>query len=245
MSVALPASPPRRRVRWGIGDAIWVAAVGFLAGNVAGVVSVLARHAPSSGQNVHLDSIDITVSSFAQFGAMLAMTFLLVRVKGWRGLADLGVGTARLADLRYVPMGVGAAIGLNLLVAPLNALWSNAGHGGQEIGKDLQRASGVTIAILFVVIVLVAPITEELLFRGIVLRSALRRMDVVAAVIVSGLAFGALHLLDPDTLPSLPALVAFGMLSAVVAVRTGRLAPSMGLHIGFNLLGAVALLATR
>ncbi len=245
MSLAPPASPPRRRVRWGIGDAIWVAVVGFAAGNVGGIVSVLARHAPAPGQNVKLDSIDIAVSSFVQFGAMLGLAVLLVRAKGWRGLSDLGVGPLRLADLRYVPMGVGAAIACNLIAAPLSAMWSNAGHGSQQIGTDLQKANGVTIAVLFVLIVVVAPVTEELLFRGIVLRSALRRMDVVGAVIVSGLAFGALHLIDPDTLPSLPALVAFGMFSAAVAIRTGRLVPSMGLHIGFNLLGAIALLVTR
>lgn len=236
----------RKRVRWGYGDAVLATVAGIVGSAVVGALSVMIRH-PSTvaGENVKTDSLDTLWIAVGQFALMFGVAVLLVRWKGWRKLADVGVDRPRPRDLRYVGLGAGAGFLLNLSTVPASALWTRAGYGSQAIGKDLQDARGLTALALFLVIVVVAPITEELLFRGIVLRSSLRHFDAVPSVLIAGLVFGTFHSVDPNTIPSLPALAAFGTVAAVVAVRTGRLVPAIGMHMGFNLLGAALLLVSR
>ena len=89
-----------------------------------------------------------------------------------------------------------------------------------------------------------APIFEELLFRGLLLRSLLRRMPAWAAVVVSSVAFGVVHFLDPATIPIVPALIGLGIVSAVLAIRSGGLLRSIALHMGFNLVTVVIAIAS-
>ena len=91
---------------------------------------------------------------------------------------------------------------------------------------------------------LLAPLTEELLFRGALLRSLLRKVTPEVAVFVSAVVFGLVHVLgDPSvgTLIALPAIVLLGVVSGYQAVKTGDLARSILLHVGFNALSVVFL----
>jgi len=240
-----PLPSTRPRVRWGFGDAVWSLAAAFVVANIVGAISIVVRHPVIAGETPHSDALDDVWAGLAQYVVLVGLIWLLIRAKGARGLADLGVGRPVWRDLRFVGLGIVAAIAINLAVAPPVSLWSRAGYGSQQVGEQLKHASGPVILALGLIVVVAAPISEELLFRGVVLRSGLRRWSPVVAVLVAGLSFGAFHLVDLDTLPSLAGLAAFGCLSGVVAVRTGRLAPSIAMHMGFNLLGAVALLASR
>jgi uncharacterized protein len=92
---------------------------------------------------------------------------------------------------------------------------------------------------LAVFAVLLAPVVEELVFRGLLLRALLRRMDVTGAVVVSSLAFALVHVIGDPSLGSLavvPGLLGIGMVAAVLAVRSGSLSQPILLHVGFNLL---------
>jgi membrane protease YdiL (CAAX protease family) len=91
--------------------------------------------------------------------------------------------------------------------------------------------------------VTLAPLTEELLFRGVLLRSLLRRCSPAVSVLLSALIFGLAHFLDPDSRRLLAPLMLLGVISAVRAVRTGELSQSIWLHAGFNLLSVAFLLA--
>jgi membrane protease YdiL (CAAX protease family) len=62
--------------------------------------------------------------------------------------------------------------------------------------------------------------------------------------VISSVAFAAVHLLDPSTLPLMAPLLLLAVISAIRAVRTGDLSQSILLHVGFNLLSAVVLLAS-
>jgi membrane protease YdiL (CAAX protease family) len=231
-------------VRWGFGDAVWVLVVGVVGSSIVGAITVAVRHADLSHrhQSVHFDAIDTAITTVVQYALMLGLTFLLI---GWKGRGvrhDLGL-VVRATDWWWLSIGVGGSIAVGIALFPISHLWSNGHHGSQEIGKQLQDSASWSRVVLFVLIVCVAPVAEELLFRGIVLRAALRRMHAPGAVLVSGASFAALHLLDPTTFPALPALFALGTFSAVVAIRSGSLSRSILLHSGFNLLGAIQLLA--
>ena len=101
------------------------------------------------------------------------------------------------------------------------------------------RASGpASIAVLFILLVIGAPLIEELLFRGLVLRSfTARNKDSIALVLASVLfAFGHFQPLQ------FPALVMFGLVVGFVALKTKRLGASVFIHVGFNAATTIALL---
>jgi membrane protease YdiL (CAAX protease family) len=105
----------------------------------------------------------------------------------------------------------------------------------------------VGLALTVTMIVIVGPFFEELVFRGVLLGWMQERLGAVAAIWVSALAFAAFHLVDPSigTVVALPALAAVGVVSGVLAVRTGDLSRSILLHAGFNLVTVLAELSTR
>ena len=97
---------------------------------------------------------------------------------------------------------------------------------------------------LALTIVLLAPVTEELLFRGALLRSLLRRVSPAVAVLISAVVFGLVHALgDPSvgTVIAMPAIILLGVVSGYQAARTGNLSRSILLHVGFNALSVVFL----
>ncbi len=96
-------------------------------------------------------------------------------------------------------------------------------------------------------VVVLAPVTEELLFRGTLLRSLLRKISPDAAVFVAAGAFGLVHILgDPSvgSLVAFPAIVLLGVVSGYQAAKTGNLSRSILLHMGFNALSVVLLFTT-
>ena len=223
-----PHAPPG--VPFRIRDAVfvWMAAivVGTTAAGIA--LGITGDDAADPGWAVTASGV---VGQFATigFGA-----WVVSRVRGSGSLRrDVGL-TLRGRDWWAVPAGVGAMLGLALVILPLVTLVDER----QRVVEDLETATGPELAVLAVTAALLAPLFEEVLFRGLLLRALLRRMGPGAAIWVSAVAFGVVHLLDPSlgTLVRVPALVGFGLLAGHRAVRTGSLSQPVLLHFGFNLL---------
>ena len=92
----------------------------------------------------------------------------------------------------------------------------------QDVVEQFERARGPSLVLFAVLVVTVAPVAEELLFRGALLRALQRRMSPAWAAFVSALAFAAVHPLSSPTIGSViavPALFALGLVSAAAAIR--------------------------
>src|SRR5205823_2620837 len=82
--------------------------------------------------------------------------------------------------------------------------------------KDLTRAlgfgHGLPVAIIIgVLIIVLAPISEEIFFRGFVFGGMRNRWPVVLAAVVSALIFGAFHYTGTRSLTVLPQLAVLGL----------------------------------
>jgi len=232
--VSAPALVARRDrpVRWGIGDFFWV----FVGGLVVSIVAGIALVAVSGWTTPLTDDQEITltgVSGIAQFAGFALLLFALLRFKGGGVLHDLGVFRDREVGLVLACFVAGIVMQFALGVLLLPILNLDSGEG-QDLVDKLEESSGTAIVMLALMAGLFAPIFEELLFRGVLLRSLLRRMPVPAAVLVSSAVFGAVHLFDPNTFKLLPALIGMGLVSAVLAVYGGGMLRSIALHAGFN-----------
>jgi membrane protease YdiL (CAAX protease family) len=90
----------------------------------------------------------------------------------------------------------------------------------------------------FVVVALLAPVVEELTFRGLGF-TLLERFGRPAAIVLVGLAFGLAH----GLVEGLPLLFLFGAGLAYLRSRTGSVYPGMVVHVLYN--GLVLLIAVK
>jgi membrane protease YdiL (CAAX protease family) len=166
------------------------------------------------------------------------------RMKGQRSLArDFGF-RIRLADAKALVVGATLEVLLTLALIPILHLDPKAKNQALLRDLDKHRDAG-TVILFFVGAVIFAPLVEELLFRGVLLRGLLRKVEPATAVLISAVIFALVHYLgDPNTLPFLPALAGLGAVLAVVALRSGDLSASIFIHAGFNLTTTVLFLAS-
>jgi membrane protease YdiL (CAAX protease family) len=245
-----PPAPARPRIRWGLPDVV----LAWLAGVVAALItgSIVASAAGVPADRVSDDVGVLLGSVIGQAFGVVGALWLVARLKGRGTLgADFGL-VARLPGDRW-PAALGwllAGVGLQVAILPFLQLLVNV-HGKvetQEVVQQFERSRGPTLVLFAVLVVTVAPLSEELLFRGALLRAVLRHTTPTWAMVITALAFAAVHPLSSPTIGSViavPGLFLLGLVSAGLAIRTGNLAASILLHAGFNLLTAISVLAGR
>lgn len=82
---------------------------------------------------------------------------------------------------------------------------------------------------------LLVGMTEEMVFRGVLFGVTERAVGSKAAIVISALVFSLAHLPnDGMTLLSVAVITAFGVLQAVLYMRTRRLWTCIGTHIAWN-----------
>lgn len=229
--------------RWGLGDALMGFALAQVASTLAFAVVVAVESSPSE----ELEVADLPLWGFALAQAGLWLGFLAVpllatRIKGGGARRDLGLAV-RVADLGW-PFALGVALQavlVPLLYVPIFRFTSLGDDDVSGAARDLTTAfadTPVKIVLFALLIAVGAPVAEEVFFRGLVLRSLERRLGAGWALIGSTVLFGLTHFQGIQ----LPALLVFGGVAGVLALRTGRLGPSILLHVGFNAWTVVQLL---
>jgi membrane protease YdiL (CAAX protease family) len=94
--------------------------------------------------------------------------------------------------------------------------------------QDIAKGFGA-IPIQILLIVIAAPVTEEVCFRGMLFGGLREKLPRIAAALVCGLIFGALHALTGVS--AVPPLIVFGFLLALLYERTGSIVPGILLHM--------------
>lgn len=201
------------------------------------VVSAVAASAALSVTG-DTDGVAAVLAGQVGFWVVLVATVLYAGPPRAGAMSDRLALRFRWADL---PVGVviGAAIQLVLVPAlylPFGGLIDDDQLSGPA--RDLfEGLSGAGLVAMAVGVIVVAPVVEELFFRGLLLGAMRRRWGTVAAVTGSSLVFGATHFQPLQ----FPALALAGAVFAMAAVRTGRLGPAVAVHAGFNATTFVAL----
>lgn len=182
----------------------------------------------------------------AQHGGHLAALGLVARRRGLR-LASLGLDV-QPSDGVWALFGAGLQLALAILFAPL-AQWLEPEGTAQALTDLIVDVEGTAFRIAFVLAVaLLAPVVEELMFRGLLLQLVEERRGRVMALVVSAGIFALFHLLgvgteDPirSSAVLLPQLFVVGLILGRLAQRHGRLGPAIFTHAGFNLIAILAL----
>jgi membrane protease YdiL (CAAX protease family) len=234
-----PASPPR----WGLGDA----AVGWVAAQLFTQVWALVVLVAAGRVDDDFDDLPLSLVALAQAGlalAFFAVPYIVSRAKGNGLVSDFGL-RARWEDVWKggVPGVVAQIVVLPLLYWPLLELLDKSTKDLEGPARSLSdRVDGAAGAVLLILIVgVLAPVFEELFYRGLVQRALLKRgLPPVLAIGITALFFGATHF----QLLQLPGLVLAGALFGTLAYRFDRLGPAIAAHVTFNMVTVVALLAS-
>lgn len=156
-------------------------------------------------------------------------------------LRGLGSGPAGgWLQFRWVPLGITArrAFGGFLMVLPLVSvvgwlqaqLWSDAGGSNPLLELVLKSQNLPALACFAFTAVLLAPLFEETIFRGVLLPVAARELGGTWGVVVSAAVFAVAHL----SLGELPALFVLGLGLGWLRLSSGRLGASVLMHALWN-----------
>lgn len=152
--------------------------------------------------------------------------------------ADWGL-TFRPVDLLGVPIGiVTQLVLLPLLYWPLRAIWPDTFSDDQiqERARTLfDSAHGAGTVLLVLVVVVGAPVVEELVYRGLLQGAFTRRYHEVASVVLVALWFAVIHFQPVET----PGLFVVGLVLGFPALYTRRLGMGVVAHMAFNATGLV------
>ena len=96
-------------------------------------------------------------------------------------------------------------------------------------------SSWIEILLLFLMIAIVGPIAEELMFRGYILDSIQRLHGDRVAIIISAILFGLIHL-NPYIIGT---AIIGGLIYGWIRVKTGSLLPCIAAHMMWNTMALI------
>ena len=169
-------------------------------------------------------------------GGLLTVVFLRARAD-WRAL---GLVPTELKWQLKAVLWSGAFLGVSMLWGGLLQ------YLGVEPQQDIslavmERWPSTEAAVLIGYGVLIAPLVEELLFRGFLLPPLVRRLGAAGGVGISAVLFGLMHLSDPQAVPP---LIVLGAVLGWLRLRSGSLWPALLLHVCNNSVAFLLLLAS-
>jgi membrane protease YdiL (CAAX protease family) len=211
---------PRGRV------AAWAILIGVLA-----AINYIGRFTAGKPPKDALYDYSTAVGGVVEYAILFGITYAIVANRPRELFA--------LRPPRTWGAAVGGVVAVLIGLSILSAVLSPVLEPGKEQGLAPDRwqpaHAGAYVA-NFVVIALIAPVVEELIFRGAGF-SLLEQFGRPLAIVVVGVAFGLAH----GLVEALPLLAAFGIGLAWIRARTDSVYPGMAAHALFN--GAALILS--
>lgn len=140
-----------------------------------------------------------------------------------------------------IGLGIGLVVGAGLILLAGSAIDSNVERRLDEV-ESIGSAPWQLVLTVTALVVL-APLGEELLFRGLLLRGLARRMPFWPAALLSSVLFASAHADAYVLWPRAIALIGTGVVLAWIYRRRGYWA-SVSAHATVNVVAAIALVAS-
>ncbi|HWT06690.1 MAG TPA: type II CAAX endopeptidase family protein [Xanthomonadales bacterium] len=161
----------------------------------------------------------------------------------WWGLRKTGLRPFRKLtrrDARAIWIGVGALFVVRIATGILLVLTDQtkhvqAGFEHFDVTSKTQAITTISVGLAVLSLVVIVPIVEEIVFRGLLFGALAGRLGVLASAVITALLFGAVH----GDLVLFPTLAAMGFVTALAYAATGNLWVAIALHALNNALGAV------
>lgn len=233
--------PPRPDDRGRAGWRPWTAwtaiLLGFGATIVGGIIVTVIAAAAGGSLEDPAPGVNIGLTLFQNI-ALIGAALFFAQLAGRPTAQDFGLispadGIAQRRDrLRAIRRAAGLLLGLWIGFYVVSAIWAAALslNETQTLPDELGiEGSTINLALVVVLITVVAPLGEELFFRGYFFGALRNWRGFWPAAIVTGLVFGAIHIGSSPIGFTVP-LAFFGFALCLLYERTGSLYPSIALH---------------
>lgn len=179
--------------------------------------------------------------------AAVAAAWVAYLVGAWWASRSSGTGSmvvdyrirSRTADLVGIPIGIGTQLVLvPLLYQGLVRLFPDTftqDRITENAERLVERAEGVGVLLLILMVCVGAPLVEEIVYRGMLQGALATRLADGWSVVVVALWFMVIHFRPIEY----PGLLLFGLVVGFVRWKSGRLGLPIITHIAFNATGLV------
>jgi membrane protease YdiL (CAAX protease family) len=238
-----------RRVYAGGGDTVQVSFFSWVDLALASMVVLLivsqilvSTGSVSQAPVDNVDTVTLLLSVLVWWALILGPILLSLWFRGFKFGSVFGVDR--------MPVGRSLLLGIALLVCALPLVFAvdyiasillkvNTTTDTQEVIQIFQHSSTVTQRVPIILLaVVVAPVTEELAFRGYLYGVMKRYIGAVPALVLSGILFALIHL----NLPSFFPLLVLASVFALAYELSGSLLVPMTMHALFNSLSLILVL---
>jgi membrane protease YdiL (CAAX protease family) len=239
------AAAPVRRA-WGFWATLgwlWLAtlafaAASFLTGFSYALWWILAH--PQMPVNVMAMTLGLLATAVSvPAGALLL--FLASRKRGWSAREYLGLVMPRM---RHIAMGMGALVAFWALVEIVVYVFPTIDQS-ELMTKEyrLIMGSGVDLALFWFILVGTAPVAEEIIFRGFLMRGwSESKIGAMGALLLSSTIFAAIH---TQYNPAGMAIVfGLGLIFGMARLRSGSTVLTILMHSAWNLAAGIAIALT-
>jgi membrane protease YdiL (CAAX protease family) len=227
-SFANPPPPPPAPRQGRDGWPPWAAALAFVTGFGVTIVVGLFVFVLASAFGAKSDSPGVSIGlTFVQNAALFGAAYFFARMgRGRAAAADFGLR----ATAFWKSVGLLVAVWVGFLI--LSAIWAAVFSLDQQ--QDLPEELGAngpllnTLAVV-VLVTVVAPLGEELFFRGFFFGALRNWRGPWLAAVITGIVFGGIHL-GSSPVGYLVPLMIFGTGLCLLYEWTGSLYPAIALH---------------
>jgi membrane protease YdiL (CAAX protease family) len=197
---------------------------------------------PDARDSADLDPVVAVVGTLIMECIAIATAWLFASMTAPPKLWHFGIRpTALKPALGWAAAGMGCFYAFSIVysLVPIDIK--------QEVTETLGADRGTLgLIVAGIVIVAIAPVAEEIFFRGFIYRSLRGNLGVLPAGIVAGLTFGLVHYQAcsstdsgcnaTDGLLLIPPLAVLGLIFCLVYERTGSLFPTIAMHAFNNMI---------
>jgi membrane protease YdiL (CAAX protease family) len=201
----------------------------ILAGTiVAAILSALGSAIPSGFRMLiplfTVTALVIAMLHFKVLGRVDGLKGILGKTDNLPRLIMVGV----LGFLGNIPILLVLAAAVTFLTSPIQHLLPTPSHPANDL---LANGGFATIIAVYITAGILAPIVEEITFRGLLSPALARVWNITGAILVQGFFFAAIH---PQGPIAWPMLMAVGCVAAFISHREGSLIPAIVMHAIHN-----------
>ena len=213
------APPPHEAAGWGPGRVFAGLALLLL-------ISILAAGIAAAFDPDLEELSSVLVLQGLLAAAMVFVPFQVARADGFADPKELGLGPSVRSPWRTAALAYAAYIGCAIVIS---ALFSPEQEDiTRELGADEGVLGGIAAAFL---IVIAAPVAEEIFFRGFMFAGLRSRGSFAVAALVSSGIWGLFHYTGEGSWPVVLQLTVFGVILAAVYEKTGSIRAAIALHM--------------
>lgn len=245
-----PERAPHRdsRAPWGIVDILLAAGITFVALVVVFTALYLLVRALGVKGDAQDSPAGLAVLLIGQaLLDVIAVTVAAAFSLGKYGLRPSAWGLVRPPRLRW-GLIFGVLVTCYVVLFAYGLIVDVLGIKGLKPESNVPEsffAYPAVVPLAVVLVIVIAPLCEEMFFRGFLFRGLWSRFGVWPAIVASGFLFALIHFTGVDSIGLILPFTVVGILFAWLVYRTGSLWNSIAVHFLFNSVSMIANLAQR